>query len=160
MFLSKNKKNNVHPCKPQFYYIKVGFKGVKIIYPNIKYYQQILNWMNPGRNKHTHKTKTSWSVVFWARLAGFGQFGLIILILSSIQFNFECVLCFITLSLANILVLSSIHSKSVIISLKDSRRFSINNSTCKILYLWYPSGHNLFHTKDSEVNLFIWIVQF
>ena len=31
MFLGRNKKNNVHPCKPQFYYIKVGFKGVKII---------------------------------------------------------------------------------------------------------------------------------
>ena len=31
MFLSTNKKNNVHPCKPQFYYIKVGFNGVKII---------------------------------------------------------------------------------------------------------------------------------
>ena len=31
MFLSRNKKNNVYPCKPQFYYIKVGFKGVKII---------------------------------------------------------------------------------------------------------------------------------
>ena len=31
MFLSKNKKNNVYPCKPQIYYIKVGFKGVKII---------------------------------------------------------------------------------------------------------------------------------
>ena len=31
MFLSRNKRNNVHPCKPQFYYIKVGFKGVKII---------------------------------------------------------------------------------------------------------------------------------
>ena len=31
MFLSRNKKNNVHPCKPQFYYIKVGFKGVNII---------------------------------------------------------------------------------------------------------------------------------
>ena len=28
MFLSRNKKNNVYPCKPQFYYIKVGFKGV------------------------------------------------------------------------------------------------------------------------------------
>ena len=28
-FLSRNKKNNVYPCKPQFYYIKVGFKGVK-----------------------------------------------------------------------------------------------------------------------------------
>ena len=31
MFLSRNKKNNVYPCKPQFYYIKVGFKGVKNI---------------------------------------------------------------------------------------------------------------------------------
>ena len=31
MFSSENKKNNVYPCKPQFYYIKVGFKGVKII---------------------------------------------------------------------------------------------------------------------------------
>ena len=31
MFLSKNKKNNVNACKPQFYYIKAGFKGVKII---------------------------------------------------------------------------------------------------------------------------------
>ena len=28
MFKSKNKKNNVYPCKPQFYYIKVGCKGV------------------------------------------------------------------------------------------------------------------------------------
>ena len=25
MFLSRNKENNVYPCKPQFYYIKVGF---------------------------------------------------------------------------------------------------------------------------------------
>ena len=31
MFLSRNKKNKVYPCKPQFYNIKVGFKGVKII---------------------------------------------------------------------------------------------------------------------------------
>ena len=31
MFLSRNKKNNVYPRKPQFYQIKVGFKGVKII---------------------------------------------------------------------------------------------------------------------------------
>ena len=29
--LSKNKQNNIYPCKLQFYYIKVGFKGVKII---------------------------------------------------------------------------------------------------------------------------------
>ena len=31
IFLSKNKKNNVYPCKPQFYFIKVAFKGVNII---------------------------------------------------------------------------------------------------------------------------------
>ena len=30
--LSRHKRNNVCPYKPQFYYIKVGFKGVKIIY--------------------------------------------------------------------------------------------------------------------------------
>ena len=28
---SRNKNNNVYPCKLQFYYIKVGFKGVNII---------------------------------------------------------------------------------------------------------------------------------
>ena len=27
MFLSRDKKNNVYPCKSQFYYIKVEFKG-------------------------------------------------------------------------------------------------------------------------------------
>ena len=27
MFLSRNKKNNRYPSKPQFYCIKVGFKG-------------------------------------------------------------------------------------------------------------------------------------
>ena len=31
MFLSRSKKDNVYHSKPQFYYIKVGFKGVKII---------------------------------------------------------------------------------------------------------------------------------
>ena len=31
MFSSKNKKNNVYPFKPQFYFMKVGVKGVKII---------------------------------------------------------------------------------------------------------------------------------
>ena len=30
MFLSRYQKINVYPCKPQFYYIKVGFKGSKI----------------------------------------------------------------------------------------------------------------------------------
>ena len=31
IFLRRNKKTNAYPCKPQFYYIKVGLKGVKII---------------------------------------------------------------------------------------------------------------------------------
>ena len=30
MFLSRNKKDNVYPCKPQFYYLKMGFKGSKL----------------------------------------------------------------------------------------------------------------------------------
>ena len=30
MFLSRNNKNNVYPCKPQFYYIKVGLQGSKL----------------------------------------------------------------------------------------------------------------------------------
>ena len=29
MVLGRIKKNNVYTCKPQFYYIKMGFKGVK-----------------------------------------------------------------------------------------------------------------------------------
>ena len=37
IFLSRNKKNNVYPGKPQFYYIKVGFKGVKIIQACFRY---------------------------------------------------------------------------------------------------------------------------
>ena len=31
MLLSRNKNNNIYPCKPQFYYIKMGFKEVNII---------------------------------------------------------------------------------------------------------------------------------
>ena len=30
MFLNRNKKNNVYPCKPQFYHIKVGLRGLKL----------------------------------------------------------------------------------------------------------------------------------
>ena len=32
MFLRRNKKNNVYPFQPQFYYIKVGFKGGSKLY--------------------------------------------------------------------------------------------------------------------------------
>ena len=37
MCLSRNKKNNVYPCNPQFYNIKVGFKGVQN-YIGMQYY--------------------------------------------------------------------------------------------------------------------------
>ena len=30
MFFSRNKKNNVYPCKPKFYYIKWGLRGSKL----------------------------------------------------------------------------------------------------------------------------------
>ena len=30
MFLSRNKKNIVYPCKPQFYYIRWGLRGSKL----------------------------------------------------------------------------------------------------------------------------------
>ena len=36
LFLSRNKKNNVYPCKPQLYYIKVGFRDV-LFRPILKY---------------------------------------------------------------------------------------------------------------------------
>ena len=53
MFLSRNKKNNVYPCKPQFYYIKVGSKGVflwcKDIYP----------WTNAISERTKQKKKAS-----------------------------------------------------------------------------------------------------
>ena len=31
MFFNKIRKKYVHPCKPEFYYVKVEFKGVKIV---------------------------------------------------------------------------------------------------------------------------------
>ena len=31
MFFEQKYKNSDYPCKTEFYYIKVGFKGVKII---------------------------------------------------------------------------------------------------------------------------------
>ena len=49
MFLSRNKKNNVYPCKPQFYYIKVGLRGselyrrVFVMYTNVHMIHTI-NW--------------------------------------------------------------------------------------------------------------------
>ena len=51
MFLSRNKKNNVYPCKPQFYYIKVGFKGVKNIQVCFRDDMQIIISYGPQREK-------------------------------------------------------------------------------------------------------------
>ena len=40
MFLSRNKKNNVYPYKPQFYYLRVGFKG-SVLYRHVFVMTQI-----------------------------------------------------------------------------------------------------------------------
>ena len=37
MFLSRNKKINVYPCKPHFYCLKVGFKVIKTIQARFRY---------------------------------------------------------------------------------------------------------------------------
>ena len=42
MFSSRNKKNNIYPCKPQFYYIKVGFKGAKLYRRVFVMYRELL----------------------------------------------------------------------------------------------------------------------
>ena len=55
MFLSRTKKNDIYPCKPQFYYIKVGYKGVKIIW--VCFYDEIITTM-PGRTHQTQKQDT------------------------------------------------------------------------------------------------------
>ena len=50
MFLSRNKKINVYPCKPQFYYIKVGVKGGP-------YYIGMFSWWRYSymyNNQHTN----------------------------------------------------------------------------------------------------------
>ena len=52
MFWSKNKKNRYTPVKPQFFYIKVGFKGVNIsrtYFPDDIYDQLICPSLSLGR---------------------------------------------------------------------------------------------------------------
>ena len=46
MFSSKNKKNNVYPCKPQFNYIKMGFKGGQ------NYIGMLLWWDSTDQSTH------------------------------------------------------------------------------------------------------------
>ena len=48
MFWSRNQNNNVYPCKPQFYYIKVGFKG-----PKWYRYVFVMSYSGPDRHKQT-----------------------------------------------------------------------------------------------------------
>ena len=60
MFLSKNKKKKVYPSIPQFYYIKVGFKGVFIArtcFPDGK-----RKWTSSG--KHVHAIYTPLNPTF------------------------------------------------------------------------------------------------
>ena len=56
MFLSKNKKNNVYPSKPQFYCIKVGFKGSKL-YSYVFVMIHFLDNNNDNNNNNNKKKK-------------------------------------------------------------------------------------------------------
>ena len=53
MFLSRNRKNNVYPCKPQFYYIKVGFKGGQ-------YYIGVFSWWIAEMWAYSDQPLLSW----------------------------------------------------------------------------------------------------
>ena len=43
MYFQQNKKNNIYPCKPQFYYIKGAFKGSKLYWRVFVMWSQCLN---------------------------------------------------------------------------------------------------------------------
>ena len=50
-------KNNVYPCKPQFYYIKVVFKGVKIVAACFRDEKRIMTKERPHMNPKTPKQR-------------------------------------------------------------------------------------------------------
>ena len=58
MCFSRNKKNNLYACTPKFYYIQVGFKGVKIIKVCFRdalrkhAYSNILKILQPKKRKN------------------------------------------------------------------------------------------------------------
>ena len=58
MFLSRNKKNNVYPYKPQFYYIKVGFKGVKL-------YRHVFVMVNIRKHPECNVENTATTLLFF-----------------------------------------------------------------------------------------------
>ena len=57
MFLSRNKKNNIYFFKLQFYYIKVEFKGVKIISACFRDEKKTNKKQNKTENKKKKKKK-------------------------------------------------------------------------------------------------------
>ena len=64
MFLSRNLKNNVYPCKPQVYYIKIGFKGVKIIL--VCFRDETAKWVIISY--HHNSTKHFTEIAMWQSL--------------------------------------------------------------------------------------------
>ena len=67
-FLSRNKKNNVYPCKPQFYYINVGFKESKLyryvfVMETVRFRNTVLKgpgnkfWSSPSKYKNSENSE-------------------------------------------------------------------------------------------------------
>ena len=69
MFLRRNKKYNVYPCKPQFYYIKVGFKGVKfrdVFYLYLRIASPVIRLSSRRLRKET-KRPTGHNSITWVK---------------------------------------------------------------------------------------------
>ena len=58
-------KNNVYPCKPHFYYIKVGFKRVNIIWACFRDGQNKRNIQNYRRTKKEELQDTRYKKLYF-----------------------------------------------------------------------------------------------
>ena len=67
MFLSRNKKNNVYPRKPQFYCIKVWFKGIKTLKA---YFREVITLLKDHVHVDVTLNTGSWLPVHVAKFDG------------------------------------------------------------------------------------------
>ena len=71
MFLSRNKKNNVYPRKPQFYYIKVGFQGGQNYIGMFSWWVQRSSCMSYIKSNTSHFCSYYFSLIRYVRKSTF-----------------------------------------------------------------------------------------